>query len=142
VRRSGDALARLPADARKRLDAFAQALDRVHVDDLVLHVARRRQPRHRRAVETAELVAVESGLVDEVGAARHAILDQVMRVFADGQLRLSSFGLNPVVGLGPVDDRVRIAESLADAVTALILWERLDADTRAELLGLWDRLLP
>jgi hypothetical protein len=138
----GDALARLPADARERLEVFARALDHVHVDDLALHVARRRQPRHRRAVEQAELVAIESRIVDEVGAARHAILDQVMRVFANAQLRVSSIGLNSAIGLGTVDDRVRIAESLADAVTAIILWERLDADTRAELLGLWDRLLP
>ena len=42
--------------------------------------------------------------------------------------------------LGSVDDRVRIAESLGDAVTALVLDDRLDADVRGELLGLWSRI--
>lgn len=138
---AGDALERLPADARGRLETFARALDRIHIDDLPLHVARRRQPRHRRAVETAELVAIESGLVDQVAAARRAILDQVLRAFADAGFRVSYVGLNPVGG-APVEDRVRIAESIAEAVTALVLWDRLDADTRGELLGLWNRLLP
>ena len=138
---AGDALERLPADARGRLETFARALDGIHIDDLPLHVARRRQPRHRRAVETAELVAIESGLVDQVAAARRVILDQVLRAFADAGFRVSYVGLNPVGG-APVEDRVRIAESIAEAVTALVLWDRLDADTRGELLGLWDRLLP
>lgn len=138
---TGDALDRLPADARERLDAFTRALDRVHVDDLVLHVARRRQPRHRRAVETAELVAIEHGLLEPIVAARRIVLDGVLRAFADAQLRVGVVGINPIGG-GPVDDRVRVAESLSEAVTALALGERLDADTRGELLGLWDRLLP
>jgi hypothetical protein len=139
---AGDALDRLPADARARLEAFARALDRIHVDDLSLHVARRRQPRHRRAVEAAVLVARETGLGDVVGAARRAVLDGVLRAYADAALRVSYVGLNPVGGGGSVEDRVRIAESITDAVTGIVLWERLDADVRGELLGLWDRLLP
>ena len=137
---TGDALERLPADARARLEAFAAALDRVHVDDLILHVARRRQPRHRRAVETAELAAIEHRLLEPIGAARRIVLEGVLRAFADAQLRVGLGGVNPIGG-GPVDDRVRVAESLSEAVTALVLWDRLDADTRGELLGLWDRLL-
>jgi hypothetical protein len=65
----------------------------------------------------------------------------VLRAYADASLRVSYAGLNPVGG-APVEDRVRVAESIAEAVTALVLWDRLDADTRGELLGLWDRLLP
>ncbi len=136
-----DAIDALPDDARARVGAFAEALDRVHIDDLPLHVARRRQPRHRRAVETAELAATEAGLVPAIGAARRAVLDGVLRAYADASLRVSYAGLNPVGG-APVEDRVRVAESIAEAVTALVLWDRLDADTRGELLGLWDRLLP
>lgn len=138
---TGDALDGLPVEARKRLETFARALDRVHVDDLPVYVARRRQPRHRRAVEAAELVAIESGLVEQVSAARRVLLDRVLRAFADAGFRVSYVGLNPVGG-APVEDRVRIAESIAEAVTAIVLWDRLDADTRGELLGLWDRLLP
>jgi hypothetical protein len=138
----GEALDRLPTDARERLEAFARALDRIHVDDLSLHVARRRQPRHRRAVEAAELVGRESGLLDAVQAARRAVLDGVLRAYADAALRVSYVGINPVGGGGSVEDRVRVAESITDAVTGIVLWDRLDADVRGELLGLWDRLLP
>jgi hypothetical protein len=141
VSEPGDALDRLPADARDRLEALARAVDRIHVDDLVLQVARRRQPRHRRAVETAELVAVETGLVEPIAAARRLILEGVLRTYANAQLRVGIAGVNPLGG-GAVDDRVRVAESLSEATTALVLWDRLDADTRAELLGLWDRVLP
>jgi hypothetical protein len=37
---------------------------------------------------------------------------------------------------------VRIARSLGEAVTALVLGDRLDADDSGELLGFSDRLLP
>lgn len=139
---AGDALAGLPDDARERLEAFTRALERIHVDDLPLHVARRRQPRHRRAVETAELVAIESGLDGVVRAARHAIIEGVLREFAAAQLRVSYAGLNSVGGGGPVEERVRILESLGEAVTAIVLGDRIDAADRGELLGLWERLLP
>jgi len=45
-------------------------------------------------------------------------------------------------GLGTTDDRVRVLRSLGDAVTALVLWDRLDDADRFELLGQWARLLP
>ena len=139
--RPEDALDRHPADARQRLEALARAVDRIHVDDLVLHVARRRGPRHRRAVETAELVAVRNGLVEPIAAARRLILEGVLRSYANAGLRVGVAGVNPLGG-GAVDDRVRVAESLSEAKKALVLWDPLDADPRAELLGLWERLLP
>jgi len=44
--------------------------------------------------------------------------------------------------MGPTDDRVRVARSLGEAVTAIVLEDHLDREDHAELLGLWDRLLP
>ncbi len=136
------ALARLPSDARVRLDEFTRALDRVHVDDLPLYVARERQPRHRRAVETAEVVAVESGLTQPIEAARNVVVELVIRMFANAQFRVWSGGVAMSPTPGPAEEHVRIARSIADAVTALVLGERLHADVHGELLGLWDRLLP
>ena len=136
----GTALARLPPHARERLDILAKALDRIDEDDLSLHVARRRQPRHRRAVETAELVAIESGLVEPLDAARQAMIQGLTRRFIQHEVRVVGFALTQKVT--PMADQVRIAESVADAVTAIVLAEDLDADTYYELLGLWDRLLP
>jgi hypothetical protein len=137
-----DPLDRLPDDARRRLEAFTRALDRVNLDDLPLYVARLRQPRHRRAVETAAVVAVEGGLADTIDAARRVVIEQIIRGFADSQFRVWVGGVKMAPGMGPVDERVRIASSLGDAVTALVLGERIDAATSGELLGLWARLLP
>ncbi|MEA2518702.1 MAG: hypothetical protein QOF49_782 [Chloroflexota bacterium] len=136
-----DALAGLAPDARRRLDAFAKAVDRVNVEDLPLYVARARQPRHRRAVETAELVAIESGLATTVDAARHALIEAVFREFGARQFRVWLGGEAMAPSLGPVDERLRIAASLGEAVTALVLGDRLDAADSSELLGLWPRLL-
>jgi hypothetical protein len=137
-----DPLDRLPDDARDRLDAFTRTLDRINLDDLPLYVARVRQPRHRRAVETAELVAIEGGLADTVDAARRVVIEQIIRGFAQSQFRVWIGGLKMAPDMGPVDERVRIASSLGEAVTALVLGDRIDAATSGELLGLWSRLLP
>jgi hypothetical protein len=134
-----DDLDRLPADTRSRLEQFSRALARLHVEDLVLYVASGRQARHRRAVETAELIAIEAGLVGAVEAARRIIIEQVVLAFAVNQFQ---GWIDMAPNLGSLDDRVLIARSVGEAVTALVLDERLDADTRGELLGLWDRLLP
>jgi hypothetical protein len=132
----------LPPDARARLDVFAGALEHVHVDDLVLYSARLRQPRHRRAVERAAFDARQAGLDAAIEAARSTLGEGVAREYASAMVRVSFIGLNSAPGLGPTDDRVQVMRSIGDAVTAIVLWERLDADDRSELLGLWARLLP
>ena len=138
---AGDALDRLPSDARDRLDSFAQALERVHVDDFPLYVARRRQPRHRRAVETAALVGRDLGLDPALEAARRAIREYVIGAYAGAAVRTAYPGLAGGPTLADPEERLRLLASLDDAVTALALGDRLDADARGELLGLWDRLL-
>ncbi len=139
---AADPLDRLPQDARARLDGFAKALERVHVDDLPLYTNRWRQPAHRRALEAAALVARTDGLDESVEAARRALVDGILREYAVAQYRVSWIGMNTPPGLGPTDDRVRVLQSLGEAVMAIVLWERLDAADQAELLGLWARLLP
>ena len=138
----GAALDRLPADARGRLEAFARGLERVHVDDLPLYVARRRQPRHRRAVELAALRARETGLEEALDAARRATRDYVLRAYADAAFRPTIAGFQGAAPQADPEERLRILRSLDEAVSGLVLGERIDADTRGELLGLWDRLLP
>jgi len=135
------ALTALPAETRAALDAFARALERVRIDDLPLYVTRETED-HEEAVRTAERVAIEAGLGDAVGTARRAIADSVMQEYAQSQYRASIIGLNTSPSMGPSDDRVRVARSLGDAVAAIVLWSHLEEATQAELLGLWDRLLP
>jgi hypothetical protein len=137
-----DALERLPQGARSRLDRFSQGLERVHVDDLPLYAIRQRQPDHRRAAETAALVAHESNLEESIDGARGALIDYISRQYAAAQLRVSYVGVNAAGGLGPTEDRVRVMRSLGDAAAAIVLWDKLDETDRAELLGQWARLLP
>lgn len=139
---AGDELERLPADARPRLEAFAGALERVHVDDLPLYVARRRQPTHRRAVELAALTAREHRLEASIDGARRAIRDYALRAYAGAAVRSAYPGLGGGPSLADPEERLRILRSLDEAVAALVLGERIDAGTRGELLGLWDRLVP
>jgi hypothetical protein len=139
---AGDALDRLPADARERLEAFAHALERIHVDDLPLYVARRRQPAHRRAVEASALVGRESGLGPSIDAARRAIREYVLRAYADAAFRPTIAGFAAMGPQADPEERLRILASLDEAVGGLVLGERIDAHVRGELLGLWDRLLP
>jgi hypothetical protein len=136
------AIAALPAETRARLDAFARALEHVDVDDLPLYVGVTRDDDHRRAVETAELVAIETGLDDGVAAARRTLAESVMREYGQAIYRTSIFGMNTAPTMGPTEDRVRVVRSLGDAVTAIVLGPHLDEATQAELLGLWERLLP
>jgi hypothetical protein len=132
----------LPAATRAHLNAFARALANVPVEELPLYVARD-DVRHVRAVETAERVAAEQGLEPRVTAARHALIEAIGREYAQSQLRISGiFGVNMAPTMGPTDVRVRVARSLGEAVTAIVLEDHLEPEDQAELLGLWGRLIP
>ena len=139
--KAGDEPAGLPADARSRLERFAAALERIHVDDLTLYAIRRRQPDHRRAVERALVAASESGLTEAIQAASAAVTSYVTRTYGNAQFRTAYVGLNTAPGLGPTDDRVRVMQSLNDAVMAIVLDDLVDAADQAELLGGWATLL-
>lgn len=132
---------RLPPDARARLEQFSVALERVHVDDLLLYAVRTKGPEHRRAVERAAVVAADAGLTTAIDDARSAVTGYVGRVYANAQYRAGFMGPNSAPGLGPTDDRVRVLRSIGDAVTAMVLGAALDEPDSAELMAAWDRLI-
>lgn len=136
-----DPFAELSPDARARLEELARALERTRLDDLPLYAVRPDEPSHRRAVEAAGVAARTAGLDDEIRAAQAAIIGFLARAYANEQLRMSGAMLQ-WGGSGPVDDRVRVTRSLADAVTGLVVWNGVDDADRAELIGAWSRLLP
>jgi hypothetical protein len=68
-------------------------------------------------------------------------VEAIGRAYGNAQLRVSIVGLNTAPGLGPAEDRLFVMRSVGDAVTALVLWDRLDAHIRAELLGAWGALV-
>jgi hypothetical protein len=135
-----DPLERLSPAVRSRLERFSAALERIHIDDLPIYAVRPGQPEHRRAVEAAAILATDARLAEAIAAARAAVIEYVARQYAASSIRFN-YGGEVVPSLGPTDDRVRVMRSLGDAVSALVLWERLDEADRAELLGPWARLL-
>jgi hypothetical protein len=136
-----EALDRLPADARSRLESLGSAIERISIEDLPLYAVRVQQPDHGRAVEAAAVVAGESGMTAAVQAAQSAMLDFVARLYSAAPNRFG-IGGEVVANLGRPDDRVRVMQTLGDAVAALVLHERLRQTDRTELLGEWARLLP
>jgi hypothetical protein len=135
------ALDRLPSDARSRLRAFAAALERVPVDELGLYADRTWDDAHVAAADRARAVAEDARLTEPIEAAQRALVDGILQSFDTSRLRVSIIGtgVSPSVGTA---DRKRILDSLADAVTSLVLGDRLDPADAAELLGLWARVLP
>jgi hypothetical protein len=136
-----DPLSTLPGGARARLVAFMTALEHVNVGELAMFAVRTREPAHGRAVAAAAEAARERHLEPQVEAAREVAVDYVTRAYQHGMLRISYFGPTEATGFGPAGDRVRVMQSLADAVTAVILDDALDDADRAELIGAWHGLL-
>jgi hypothetical protein len=137
-----EALDRLPASTRRRLQAFAARLERMRLADLPVYARRTIEPGHDDALAIAHEAAGQNGLERAVEQARIAIEAYVERQFADGLDRPTGFGLNRGMdgGLGRTDDRVRVIRTLREAVTALVLWDLLDEDVRDEILGPWAAL--
>ena len=140
-REEAEALDLLPPDARSRLESLGSAIERISIEDLPLYAVRVQQPDHRRAVEAAAVVARESGMTAAVEAAQSAMLDFVARLYSAAPNRFG-IGGEVVANLGRPNDRVRVMQTLGDAVAALVMHERLRQTDRTELLGEWARLLP
>ena len=136
-----DAIERLPADARGRLQAFAAALERIRLEDLPLYAVQTVEPAHGATVERARAAAAASGLDGAVDVARDGLTSYLERVYADAQFRSSGAALQ-WGSLGTLEERMRLTQSLGDAAAAVVLWEQLDEADRAEMLGEWARLLP
>ena len=136
-----DALAALPAEARERLDGFMAALERVNVGDLSLYAIPVDEAEIERAREAAHAVARERGLEPALEAARHKVLEFVAEDYRETAAGLGYVGAGPSVGFGADDDRLRVMQSLADAVIAIVLGDALDEADRGQLMGSWDGLL-
>ena len=95
-----------------------------------------------RAREAARAVARERGLEPALEEARQEVLAFVAEDYRETSAGLGYLGgTSPTVGFGAGDDRLRVMQSLADAVMAVVLDDALDPDDRAELIGAWDGLL-
>jgi hypothetical protein len=137
----GDALDSLPADARARFDAFTAALERIDVGAMSLYAIPGDEAELQRAREAARAIARDRGLEPAVDAARQEVLAFVSEDYRETSAGLGYLGgTSPTVGFGAGDDRLRVMQSLSDAVLAVVLGDALDEDDRLELLGAWDGL--
>ena len=138
---AGDPLNALPADARARFDAFTEALERIDVGAMSLYAIPGDEAEMEQAREAARAVARERGLEPALDAARQEVLAFVSEDYRETSAGLGYLGgTSPTVGFGAGDDRLRVMQSLADAVMAVVLDDALDPDDRAELLGAGDDL--
>jgi len=137
----GDPRAALPADARARFEAFTAALERIDVGEMSLYAIPGDEAEMEAAREAARAIARERGLEPALDAARQEVLAFVSEDYRETSAGLGYLGgTSPTVGFGAGDDRLRVMQSLADAVMAIVLDDALDESDRAELLGAWDGL--
>jgi len=139
---AADPLAPLPPEARARFDAFTAALERIDVGAMSLYAIPGDEDEIDRAREAARAVARERGLESALEGARQEVLAFVADDYRETSAGLGYLGgTSPTVGFGAGDDRLRVMQSLADAVFAVVLDDALDPDDRDELIGGWDELL-
>ena len=130
-----DPLARLPRAEQERLARFVGRLERVPIEVMLTLAARPLDPAaHAAAAARAE---DEARLTSRTSA--------LARVRADADawvLRLYNSSTNQPGWMeanwgrpGTTKDRANLATSLAEALTALVLWDRLDEADRDELVG-------
>ena len=131
----------LDGRARQRLERFAKEFDDVGAGEF-----------HRFAgpsVPDEPLRAAMDAALHELKAdsRREATKAAVGRFVQAAQHRYAErFNVSELIGLSAgapatADDRVRVFSSLERAVAAVILWDRLDDETRAALGGPWSSLV-
>jgi hypothetical protein len=129
-------------DAMPHLQAFLQRVERQRGEDLLPRAARPLdESAHADALAAATEAARAGGLEAEVTHARETVDRWVIELFNSSHLPLGWWEANwgrP----GTTADRANLAQSLGEAVTAVILGDRLDPGHRDELLGAWADLVP
>jgi hypothetical protein len=95
---------------------------------------------HREAVGRATDEARRAGLGTSIAAATHDVDDYVVGLYNRSTVQPGWMEANwgrP----GTVEDRVNLAASLGEVVTALLLGDRISEADRDELLGPWESLV-
>ena len=124
------------------LEAFLQRVERLAVEELLARSAKPIDERaHQSALDAATEAARFAGLERALADARGRIDEWVIGTFNRSNVQVGWYEANwgrP----GTTEDRANLAHSLGEAVTAVLLGDRLDATHRDELLGAWVDLVP
>jgi hypothetical protein len=122
--------------ARERLAALFRAIKALSPDELARIGYRAAPPDERKPVlDAIAAAAAESGRGALVAEARDAARRAVMGRYASGMLHPTIVGLNWGLSQGTVEDRIAIAETLADAAAGAVLEDVLDPEVAAALAG-------
>ena len=133
---------RLPADVGRRLAGFLDRIERLRIEDLPIFAAVPLDAAaHARAVDAARTAAAERRREDLLTEIRRQSNEWVARLFSRQQYYPEWYGPSMGRSVGNVDDRVKLARSLADAVTGLMVWDVLDEADLDELIGPWVTLI-
>jgi hypothetical protein len=132
---------RLPSVVSQRLEAFTRALESISIQQLTLLGAR---PLDTETHEHARAAADERiqwhAWQDAVLSMRHDLLQWMIRRFS----QVPRSEVLPFAGVSDslhVADELRIGQSLADALRAIVVWDEIDDGYRDELLGAWSALV-
>ena len=129
----------LPPGSGTRLERFASAFERLDARDYILFASRRDDPRDRTAARAAEALMGSAGRRTAIREAVAAFVDWAARAYSNRLTQTDTVLLYQSLA-DRADDRVNFAASVERAVVAIILWDELPPDDRAQLLGPWEAM--
>jgi hypothetical protein len=134
------ALAGLRPAERKRLEDFAQAFERLDASSYPMFAEQVVSDGVFAAQDRARELLGSGGRKSAVRAAIEAFVDAGTQAYSRRMSLTDTFLLYQSLP-DRAEDRVKFLTTVERAVVGLILWDELDADDRAALLGPWGALL-
>ena len=134
------ALAGLRPEERQRLEQFAEAFDRLDASSYPLFTEQVVSDEVFAAQEEALKVIGSGGRKSAIRAAIDAFVDAGSRAYS-GRMSLTDTFLLYQSLPDRAEDRVKFLTTVERAVVGLILWDELEPDDRAALLGPWSAFL-
>ena len=135
-----DALAGLRPAERARLDAFARAFDRVAAEQYPSFTEVAPGPEVTLAQEHAVELLASDARRRAVRASVDAFVDAGSQAYSRRTSMTDVFLLFQSLP-DRAEDRVRFLATVERAVVGLVLWDELEADDRAALVGPWSSYL-
>ena len=133
-------LAGLRPEERQRLEQFAQAFDRLDAASYPLFTEHAVSHEVFAAQQEALKVIGSGGRKSAIRAAIDAFVDAGSRAYS-GRMSLTDTFLLYQSLPDRAEDRVKFLTTVERAVVGLILWDELEPDDRAALLGPWSAFL-
>jgi hypothetical protein len=126
----------LRPEGRARLERFALAFERVDASSYPLFTEVNLSPEIETAQERALEVIGSGSRRTAIRAAVDAFVDHATTAYSNRTTLTDTFLMNQSLP-DRAEDRVRFLATVERAVVALILWDELDEDDQAALLGPW-----